>query len=724
MASKSFSVRISLDGGADIKKQLEAIGTAGKKAFEQLESASQASSFADRLSTSLNGLQAKAQLVRAEIDKSREAFGNLKSALGEVALKVGAVTAAFSAAAVGVGAFVKGSADNQKSIQDAADAAGINTKQFTDLKNAFALGGVSGEDFTKAIGGVSRALDDSSKRNAQYNHSVRDLQRGLNLGHIDIDQYYDRLTQLRQGAADSQDAFTRLGISTKNLDGSLKKPNEILQDIADAFQHLPDGASKAALSMELFQSKSTSLVGFLNKGSKGIADLTLEAERIAPPLDALGKRNLLAVSTAFDKLSSAARSAKDSIAATIAPVVTQAINGFTEAIVRNRTSLVLLAASITEKVKPIVADLVAVLEGRDADVKNDFILKAKQSVLDFGNAVSSAVTNIIVPAFNALLGILDTVAKGINAIFGTNLTGGEIAAAAVVLQLVSAFTLLGSTISTIVTVVGGLIAVFGTTTLGLIALGVAIGGFIVSTSLKLGSISDVAAAVGQAISDAFTGAFNFVGSLFDGFVQAINAVWDAVKAGATDVATWIVDQFNSAVSTVKDYLDALVNWAMAALAPVINAAKAIGSAVNGATSAVGFAEGGPVRGPGTGTSDSIAARLSNGEYVMPKSAVDFFGLPFMEAVRKRAASLRDAFAGLGPGIVSALTPSVPRFANGGLVSAAALAGNSGDLRPAHIHMPGGSFPVMAAPDVIESLMRYAADKQVRSAGRKPTWYRG
>lgn len=47
-----------------------------------------------------------------------------------------------------------------------------------------------------------------------------------------------------------------------------------------------------------------------------------------------------------------------------------------------------------------------------------------------------------------------------------------------------------------------------------------------------------------------------------------------------------------------------------------------------------FAEGGQVKGPGTGTSDSIPALLSNGEFVVPADAAKKVGLPFLESLRK------------------------------------------------------------------------------------------
>lgn len=51
--------------------------------------------------------------------------------------------------------------------------------------------------------------------------------------------------------------------------------------------------------------------------------------------------------------------------------------------------------------------------------------------------------------------------------------------------------------------------------------------------------------------------------------------------------------------------------------------------------APGFKTGGPVWGAGTRNSDSIQAWLSNGEFVHPTDAVEYYGLPIMEALRQR-----------------------------------------------------------------------------------------
>ncbi|KOX10146.1 hypothetical protein [Nocardiopsis sp. NRRL B-16309] len=62
----------------------------------------------------------------------------------------------------------------------------------------------------------------------------------------------------------------------------------------------------------------------------------------------------------------------------------------------------------------------------------------------------------------------------------------------------------------------------------------------------------------------------------------------------------------------------------------------------------GFATGGPVSGPGTATSDSIPALLSDGEFVEPTASVDYYGAGLFEALRHRAIP-REALPGFATG---------------------------------------------------------------------------
>lgn len=74
------------------------------------------------------------------------------------------------------------------------------------------------------------------------------------------------------------------------------------------------------------------------------------------------------------------------------------------------------------------------------------------------------------------------------------------------------------------------------------------------------------------------------------------------------------------------------------------------------------ASGGFISGPGTGTSDSILARLSNGEYVIKARSVAKYGLAFLDAINRGTASFaRGGLAKFAQG------GQVQRFATGGKV---------------------------------------------------------
>lgn len=76
-------------------------------------------------------------------------------------------------------------------------------------------------------------------------------------------------------------------------------------------------------------------------------------------------------------------------------------------------------------------------------------------------------------------------------------------------------------------------------------------------------------------------------------------------------------------------------------------------------SVANFADGGLVRGPGTGTSDSIPARLSNGEFVVRAAAVNRYGHDFFAAAN---AGALDVAAPLSVGSLPAMQEGAP---NGG-----------------------------------------------------------
>lgn len=71
------------------------------------------------------------------------------------------------------------------------------------------------------------------------------------------------------------------------------------------------------------------------------------------------------------------------------------------------------------------------------------------------------------------------------------------------------------------------------------------------------------------------------------------------------------------------------------LKPIGNFEATYGAAFKPYSVKVAYADGGFVSGPGSGTSDSIPARLSNGEFVMRANAVKSYGVDFMNALNNQ-----------------------------------------------------------------------------------------
>lgn len=129
----------------------------------------------------------------------------------------------------------------------------------------------------------------------------------------------------------------------------------------------------------------------------------------------------------------------------------------------------------------------------------------------------------------------------------------------------------------------------------------------------------------------------------------------------------------------------------------------------------GLASGGLIRGPGSGTSDSILAWLSDKEFVINARAVSHYG-PDLFAALNAMRLPRDFLSRFNMGgLVRAIAGTMPHFASGGMVASAA---NS----PVTFVIDRQSFDVRASDQTIAKLRRYAVASRLSSAGRKPSWF--
>ncbi len=180
---------------------------------------------------------------------------------------------------------------------------------------------------------------------------------------------------------------------------------------------------------------------------------------------------------------------------------------------------------------------------------------------------------------------------------------------------------------------------------------------------------------------------------FERFKGIVSSVWDNVKSKMSDAWNWIksnvIDKITGLPDTIRNALSGLADIISGAFKTAFNAIAKFWNDGPGSLEmdipdwvpGVGgekfempkipeLAGGGMLRGPGTGTSDSMLARVSNGEFVQRAAAVKKYGTGFMEALNAGKLNIVGVFS--KGGLVG-----LPRFAEGGEASTGGEGGGEG-----------------------------------------------
>lgn len=176
---------------------------------------------------------------------------------------------------------VKGLADNISNLSKKADLLGSATKLFgtylaVDKIRSYGQGILDTADH---MNDLRQKTGESVKTLASFEGMA--LQSGLS-----TEQLAKSLARLSintiaasNGNRVLQNAFSTLGISIKNNDGTLKSSGTLTKEIADKFVKLKDGPEKAALAVKLFGKSGQDLIPFLNEGSEGITKFGLAIDQ-------------------------------------------------------------------------------------------------------------------------------------------------------------------------------------------------------------------------------------------------------------------------------------------------------------------------------------------------------------------------------------------------------------------------------------------------------------
>lgn len=211
-----------------------------------------------------------------------DGLGNkLRGAAGVAGAAAAGAFAAYGAASA---AFVKQAINRADELGEAAEKMGIPVEVLSSFEYASRFGGIAFEKLEAGLGRLVKAQSEAA-----------------------------------QGSERINEVFDALGIAATNVDGSLRPTEQVLLDLADRFQALPDGPQKAALAMEIFGKAGRDLIPFLNKGREGIKELTDEAQELGVVVGGETARLAGEFNDQMDRLQASAQGAALSVAEKLLP---------------------------------------------------------------------------------------------------------------------------------------------------------------------------------------------------------------------------------------------------------------------------------------------------------------------------------------------------------------------------------------------------------------------
>lgn len=196
----------------------------------------------------------KAEIILSAQDQTQAAFAAISRQFDSLTTRARSTGTALTGLGAGIGAAVggvlavtnaKGVIDMLDSLDEMSEKTGISVEKLSELRYA---GEVSGTTFESLGAGLSKL----SKL----------------------------MVEAAGGGKEAAEVFKTIGVAVKNNDGSLRKQEEVLGDLADKFAGYEDGAGKAALAQKIFGKSGAEMIPLLNQGRKGIADLGTEADKL------------------------------------------------------------------------------------------------------------------------------------------------------------------------------------------------------------------------------------------------------------------------------------------------------------------------------------------------------------------------------------------------------------------------------------------------------------
>ncbi|MGI9502628.1 MAG: phage tail tape measure C-terminal domain-containing protein [Geminicoccaceae bacterium] len=241
--NQTYAIRLAVGGGGQVKAELVSVGQSGEKSLQRIETAG------DRASGGLKGIGRQAEFLRTGMRTLGVAIAGVATVGGLAALTDRSISAA-------------------DAIGKTADKIGVGVEALQELRFA-----------AKASGVEQQTLD------------------------MALQRFTRRAAEAANGTGEAKDALAAMGIALRDQSGNLRRSEDLLGDVANAFAKIEDPAERVRLAFKLFDSEGVALVNLLRDGSDGLDEMRERARDLGIVLDESLVRDAERARTELDTLS-------------------------------------------------------------------------------------------------------------------------------------------------------------------------------------------------------------------------------------------------------------------------------------------------------------------------------------------------------------------------------------------------------------------------------------
>lgn len=181
-------------------------------------------------------------------------------------------------------------------------------------------------DAADSIGKSADKIGLSTTELQEWRYAAERNRVAANTLDMAVQRFTRRTAEAAQGTGEAKAALEELGIELLDTEGNLRRPEELLLDVADAMEKVESQGDRVRIAMRLFDSEGVAMVNVLRGGSSALREMKQELADVGGIIDEDLIRNTEELKNATAELDTAWRGFSSTLILEAAPAMASVTN--------------------------------------------------------------------------------------------------------------------------------------------------------------------------------------------------------------------------------------------------------------------------------------------------------------------------------------------------------------------------------------------------------------